>query len=263
MDVDDQELKACCANFYQSDMVRMLLGDVLHPGGLELTHHLGEVLKLGPGDRVLDVACGRGSSAVHLSESFGCHVTGADYSPESLAQAESLAASRGVSHLTTFTPGDAESLPFGDADFDALISECSLCTFPNKKVAAQEMYRVLRRGARLGITDVTVNGPMPEDIQSVLAWVACIGGAGSSSDYVSLLSKAGFSDFVTEDRRDAGKTMVEEIRHKLTGLGLIAKLGKMDVGDLDLKGTSEVLQRVSGLIDEGLIGYVLIAARKT
>ena len=58
MNASDGEIKACCANFYQSDIVRMLLGDSLHPGGPELTHHLGEVLKLGQGDRVLDVACG-------------------------------------------------------------------------------------------------------------------------------------------------------------------------------------------------------------
>jgi hypothetical protein len=58
---------ARCATFYQSDVVRMLLGDVFHPGGLALTRHLGEVIGLGPGDRVLDVACGaQAASAVHL-----------------------------------------------------------------------------------------------------------------------------------------------------------------------------------------------------
>jgi cyclopropane fatty-acyl-phospholipid synthase-like methyltransferase len=72
----DREIKICCATFYQSDVVRMLLGDVFHSGGLTLTRYLGEVIGLGPGDRVLDVACGRGASAVHLAECFGCHVTG-------------------------------------------------------------------------------------------------------------------------------------------------------------------------------------------
>ena len=36
----DQEIKLCCATFYRSDLVRMVWGDILHPGGLELTGHL-------------------------------------------------------------------------------------------------------------------------------------------------------------------------------------------------------------------------------
>ena len=40
----DREVKICCATFYQSDVVRMLLGDVLHPGGLALTRRLGEAI---------------------------------------------------------------------------------------------------------------------------------------------------------------------------------------------------------------------------
>jgi arsenite methyltransferase len=65
----------------------MLLGDVFHPGGLALTRHLGECIDLAPGVQVLDVACGRGTSAVHLAERFGCHVTGLDYGTENIAAA--------------------------------------------------------------------------------------------------------------------------------------------------------------------------------
>lgn len=101
----DAEISLCCATFYQSDLVRTLLGDVFHPGGLALTHHLGQMMGLGRGDRVLDVACGRGASAVHLAERFGCHVTGLDYGPENVAAAQTHAADRGVSQLTTFRQG--------------------------------------------------------------------------------------------------------------------------------------------------------------
>lgn len=263
MNDSDGVIKACCANFYQSDMVQILLGDSLHPGGLELTHHLGEVLKLGQCDRVLDVACGRGSSAVHLAEHFGCHVTGIDYALENLTQADAHAAQKGVSHLTSFKRGDAERLPFSDNSFDVVISECSLCTFPNKTAAAEEMSRMLGPGGRAGITDVTLDGALPEDIQSMLAWVACIAGAGPQSWYVTLLEDAGFAGFTVEDHREAGRTLVEDIRRKLVGLSMIASLGKLNLEDLDLKGTREALNRVADLIDEGVLGYVLIAAKKT
>ena len=63
----DREIKLCCATFYQSDAIRMLLGNVFHPGGLALTEHLGQVIKLDAGDRVLDVASGQGASAIYLA----------------------------------------------------------------------------------------------------------------------------------------------------------------------------------------------------
>lgn len=257
------EIKACCAGFYQSDIVRMLLGDVLHPGGLELTRHLGEVLALTSSDTVIDVACGRGTSAVHLAKSFGCHVTGTDFAADNLAKAEALAASQGVAGLTRFQLGDAEQLPFDDVSFHAVISECSLCTFPDKRTAVEEMMRVLQPGGRLGITDVTVGSTLPDDIKSVLGWVACVAGAASTTDYVRLLVEAGFSNFTVEDHRGTGKALVEDVRRKLLGLEMVAELGKLDLGVVDPKGTREVLRRVSTLIDEGVIGYALIAASKT
>jgi len=49
------------------------------------------------------------------------------------------------------------------------------------------------------MTDVTLRGPLPEDIQSILAWAACLTGAGSPDLYVSILRKVGFTDFIVED----------------------------------------------------------------
>ena len=53
-----REIKTCYATFYQSDIIRLLLGDVLHPDGLKLTGYLGTVVGLGSEDKVLDIACG-------------------------------------------------------------------------------------------------------------------------------------------------------------------------------------------------------------
>ena len=74
-----REIKTCCATFYQSDIVRLLSGDVLHPGGLELTGYLGTVVGLSSEDKVLDIACVRDTSVVYMAKRFGCHVTGLDY----------------------------------------------------------------------------------------------------------------------------------------------------------------------------------------
>lgn len=93
--------------------------------------------------------------------------TGVDCGAENIAAAEAHTSARGVAHLTIFRQGDAERLPFEDCPFDGVISECSFCTFPDKATAAAEMARVLRSHGRLGLMDITVNGPLPDDIQSL------------------------------------------------------------------------------------------------
>jgi SAM-dependent methyltransferase len=259
---NDLEIKICCANFYQSDIVRMLLGDVLHPGGLELTHHLGAVLELNNADHVLDVACGSGASAVHLAERFGCQVTGLDYGLENITTAQAHATAQGVAHLTVFRQGDAERLPFDDSKFDAAISECSFCTFPDKAAAAAEMARVLRTGGRLGLTDMTVNGSLPEDVQSLLAWVACVAGADTPEQYVTKLRETGFTSFTVEDRGTALLELVSDVRRKLLGIELAAGLGKLDLGNLDLNDSKRLARRATELIESKVLGYTLITARK-
>ena len=259
---EDREIKVCCATFYQSDIVRMLFSDVFHPGGLALTRHLGEEIDLGPLDRVLDVACGRGASAVHLAKHFGCTVTGVDFGSENIAAAEGLAAESGVTDLTTFRQGDAERLPFDDGAFDAAVSECSFCTFPDKATAAAEMARVLRMGGRLGLTDIAVNGPLPDDIQSLLALVACVAGAATPEDFVDILQGAGFAGFHVEDQRGALLDMAAGMRRRLLGVELAAALGKIDLGGLNLDEGKRLARRAVELIDNGAVGYVLITAKK-
>ncbi len=257
-----REIKTCCATFYQSDIVRLLLGDVLHPGGLELTGYLGTVTGLNDTDKVLDIACGRGASVVYIAERFGCHVTGLDYGQDNILAAQNNASLENVSHLTAFRKGDAEGLPFENESFDVVISECSFCTFPDKEKAAQEMVRVLRRHGRLGMTDVTISGPLPEDIQSLSGWVACITGASSPELYVSILKEAGFSDFIVEDKRDSLLEMANDVRRKLFGMELAIGLGKLNPGDFNLNEVKQMAQRTLELIQNGTISYKLFKASR-
>src|SRR6516162_6257225 len=104
------QIKQCCAALYGSDLARFLLGESFHPGGLSLTHRLGDLMRLRPADRVLDVAAGRGASAFYLSSTFGCTVVGIDLSHENVKLASEAA--RESSPRTSFQLGDAECLPF-------------------------------------------------------------------------------------------------------------------------------------------------------
>jgi len=166
--------------------------------------------------------------------------------------------------LTSFRQGDAEGLPFDDGAFDAVISECSFCTFPSKSEAASEMARILRHGGRLGLTDMTVSGRLPEDTlcESLLAWVACVAGAGTPEEYVTTLQTAGFADFGIEDRRDALLDMVSDVQRRLLGVELAAGLGKLSLEDLNLDEGKRLARRAVELIEDGTVGYTLITARK-
>jgi arsenite methyltransferase len=103
----DDDLKACCAAAYSSDVVALLLGDSYHPGGTTLTRRLADTLGLAPGSRVLDVASGRGTTALLLAEAYGVRVDGVDYSPANTALAQGAAAATGLTERTSFTTGDA------------------------------------------------------------------------------------------------------------------------------------------------------------
>src|SRR5262249_46583504 len=144
----DVDIKACCARAYQQDAVALILGESYHPGGLALTGHLAEVLQLGPGQRVLDVASGLGPTAFLLASEFGAEVDGVDLGEQSVASANLKAADQGVADRVRFHVGDAERLPFDDATFDVVVSECAFCTFPDKATAASEMARVLKPGGQ-------------------------------------------------------------------------------------------------------------------
>ena len=104
-----EDVKSCCATLYESDMARMLLGDSFHPGGLSLTKRLGDLLGLKPGMRVLDVASGKGESAIFLAQTFGCAVTGIDFGAVNVEQASARAHDAKVDHLVTVETGDARN----------------------------------------------------------------------------------------------------------------------------------------------------------
>ena len=73
-----ETVKQCCARLYESDFAKMLLGDSFHPGGVKLTERLGTLVGLTSQSRVLDIASGKGTSALFLAERFGCEVIGID-----------------------------------------------------------------------------------------------------------------------------------------------------------------------------------------
>jgi len=107
-------------------------------------------LLIAPKDRVLDVACGTGNTAIPLARR-GAVVTGVDIAPNLLMQARERAAVEGLA--ITFDEGDAEQLPYPDASFDAIITMFGAMFAPRPELVAAEFARVLKPGGLLAMAN--------------------------------------------------------------------------------------------------------------
>ncbi len=259
-----ETIKACCVALYESDWATLLLGDSYHPGRLQLTERLGSMLDLQPDHLVLDVASGLGTSAIYLAQRFGCQVVGVDFSGQIVEQANANAAEAGISKLVQFKQGDAERLPFEDRSFDALICECAFCTFPSKPQAASQFARVLRPGGRIGLSDLTRSAPLPPELDTLMAWVACIADAQPIEKYESILTEAGFTMDQVEIHDEALAELIHEIRGKLLVAELMANLKRLDLPEwIDFDEAGRLAKITAETVNQGKLGYALFSGEIT
>lgn len=132
--------------------------DTVAPQAEGLNRQLLEAAGIGPGARVLDLACGAGEPSLTAAELVGPdgHVTASDYSTEMLGVARRRAESNGRTNMT-FEQADMQALPFADASFDHVISRFGFMYTEAPARAAAEILRVLRPGGRVALM---VWGPM-------------------------------------------------------------------------------------------------------
>jgi len=258
--ISDSTVKQCCATFYGSDAARYLLGESFHPGGTKLTHELAQRMGLGPHSRVLDVASGRGTSALYLAETFGCDVVGIDFSEENTCLAQAAAAERGLGGRVTFVTGDAEHLPLPNASFSFIVCECAFCTFPDKAAAAVEFFRVLAPGGLLGLTDLTKDTGAAAELEGLLAWIACIGDAQPAERYEAWLRSAHFDIAERLDRSECLVEMVRQVSGRLLLAEVMTGLRKLDLPGFNPAQAKQFLAAASRAIAHGELGYVLLLA---
>jgi SAM-dependent methyltransferase len=148
---EDRALKAKHAAMWASGSYPTVVDEVVHAlGGI-----LVEAIDVQPGQRVLDVAAGTGTSAIP-SARRGAEVTATDLTPELLAVGGAAADAEGIE--LTWQTADAEALPFRDADFDVVMSSIGVMFAPHHQLAADELVRVTRPGGTIGVLSWTPNG---------------------------------------------------------------------------------------------------------
>ncbi len=210
--------------------------------------------------RVLDIASGLGSTGALLARTFQCTVTGVDLSESVLSAARTR--TEGLSKQLSFCRSDSESLPFRDAVFDAALSECSLCIYPSKEIATREMFRVLNHNGRAGISDMTLEGKLPEELHQALYDFLCIAEAQPKRQYYDLFAKAGFVDINTHEKTASLLILLENLGKALFAAELLIGLKKISFSPASLDRAKAVLKEVTNAARNGTIGYIAMTASK-
>jgi len=159
--------------------------------------------ELRPGETVLDLGSGGGIDVLLSARRVGPtgFAYGLDMTDEMLALARRNAAMRNVENVE-FLKGEIEHIPLPDASVDVVISNCVINLSADKPQVLREAFRVLRPGGRFAVSDIVVQGSMPEAVRtSMEAWAGCLAGALEEREYRSFLSAAGFAGIDVEVTR--------------------------------------------------------------
>jgi arsenite methyltransferase len=154
------------------------------------------VAELREGEVVLDLGSGGGIDVLLSAKRVGPSglAYGVDMTDEMLELARRNAAEAGVTNAH-FLKGEIENIPLPDNSVDVVISNCVVNLSTDKPRVLQEIFRVLRRAGRVGITDVVAEDRLaPEERAERGSYVGCIAGALSKGEYERGLREAGFGD---------------------------------------------------------------------
>lgn len=148
------------------------------------------------GETVLDLGSGAGFDSFLAANRVGPtgKVIGVDMTPEMINRARENADKGSYSNVQ-FVPGELEDLPVDDNSMDAVISNCVINLVPDKKKVFKEVFRVLKPGGRLMVSDLVLRQKLPLSIEnSIEGYVGCISGAVMKDVYLDAIGSAGFGD---------------------------------------------------------------------
>ena len=192
---------ACdCTSLYPIDLITEVPSDIAN-----FSLGCGDPITLAglqPGDVVVDLGAGGGLDCLMAAKKVGPtgRVIGIDMTPDMLSKARLNAARLGVTNVV-FRQGYIEALPIADNKATVVISNCVINLSPDKPRVFREIFRTLRPGGRLAVSDIVTNGPLPLAVQAdPAAWSACVAGALDAQVYQAELETAGFVEVaVTAD----------------------------------------------------------------
>lgn len=192
---------------------------------------------LAPGETVVDLGSGAGMDAFLAARQVTStgRVIGIDMTDAMLSKARENARKAGIANVE-FRKGRIEELPIEDASVDAIISNCVINLSPEKARVYAEAYRVLRPGGRLMVSDIVLERPLPREvIESIDAYIGCVGGATLRDEYLDTIRKAGFREVRVEREANFGGLF------DLDDPNVQAAMEKLDLSPADARSYAEAV----------------------
>jgi len=170
---------------------------VIHPGGRASTDQLFAWAGLQPGERVLDIGCGVGTTAIRFARETGADVVAADISPLMRERAIRNVTAAGMRDQVRVEAADILALPYADDVFDCVVAE-AVTMFVDRERAAKELARVCRPGGRVLATEFFWRRPPTAQARRLFLGEVCPGLRFDSVDeWVRIYSGAGLAEVQT------------------------------------------------------------------
>ena len=180
-------------------------------------------------ETVLDLGSGAGIDVFLAASKVGerGRVIGLDMTEDMVAKGRQLAEQHNY-HNVEFRLGEIEHLPLADNSVDVAISNCVINLTSDKLVSYREIFRVLKPGGRILISDLVTTEELPAEVRaSFAAWANCLAGAMQREAYLATIRRAGFADVavVSESPYESEK-MDERLRGKIISVKVRAFKGQ-------------------------------------
>lgn len=231
---------------------------VIHPGGRTSTDLLLGWADVQRGERVLDIGCGVGTTAIRLAQERGADVVAADISALMRDRARQNVAAAGVTGQVRVDEADILALPYPDADFDVVVAE-AVTMFVDRRRAAAELTRVTRPGGRVLATEFYWRRPPTPEAQEVFLGQLCPGlQFDSLEEWVGIYAGAGLVDVRTETGPFAMMTPRAFLLDE--GLGAATFVVRALSRPAYLRKMAWLLPRMARAVP--YLGYVAVMARR-
>lgn len=206
----DQNMVSCCGATSAccgEDVYNIMSEDYSKLEGYNPDADLGlgcglptEFAQISEGDTVIDLGSGAGNDCFVARKLAGekGRVLGIDFTPAMIDRARVNAEKLGFNNVE-FRQGDIENMPVTSNLADVVVSNCVLNLVPNKTAVFAEIFRVLKPGGHFSISDIVLDGELPERWREVAElYAGCVSGAIQRRDYLRMIEEAGFEGVIIQ-----------------------------------------------------------------
>jgi SAM-dependent methyltransferase len=160
--------------------------------------------KIKEGDTVVDLGSGAGNDAFVARSLTGekGKVIGIDFTEKMIEKARANSKKLDYRNVE-FLQGDIESIPLPDNTADVVVSNCVLNLVPNKNQAFRETFRILKNGGHFSVSDIVIDGHLPEGLREAAElYAGCVSGAIQKDEYLNIVKASGFTDLTIQKEKE-------------------------------------------------------------